>query len=559
MAEALNSSKILKERIRKQKERENKPRASRFTIEFPGTPDDKAELVTKITKVKQMMGAAGLSNFQVLTRLVEEWLHHNDGQCSMETDECNHQHPQFLQSSNYMSTMKHEVNEEMFVTTPKMIINLSQRSGQHAVLCKNPLGISELEIKGHCAIATLKCSGGHSFTWDSSPYMPNGKFLANVRMAHAFHVSGVLPSQYERLMDSAGIGRLPRYYTDPYFRGVYEECVEEERQEEYQAAVTEEAFLSEDIGDGIDIISDASHSVRRNASQTNVIVIGLKTHKVIHDELISKKDDLCTQRHERLGIERAFDHFAKWNGGVNIRTLCHDRNMSVNKYIREQQPEVRNQNDTWHAGKSLQKKLNSVCSGRQSDQGKSWHWELSDKVASIRTHVHWCIRNCEGNAQNLRDRIDNIISHYQNQHQHCAPASRCRTDPNYEPSKIMITDQKAAKLLTDALHKSDVYKSAEDFVCAMDTFYVESFNNVLNIYRDKRISMLDSTYRMRTTLAILHWNKNVDRPYTSVSQPDPNNRDPKSSRQQQGKRNYKQQDFSYTNTIWNRLVDKLYT
>jgi hypothetical protein len=44
----------------------------------------------------------------------------------------------------------------------------------------------------------------------------------------------------------------------------------------------------------------------------------------------------------------------------------------------------------------------------------------------------------------------------------------------------------------------------------MDTYYVESFNNVLNMFHDKRTQLGDDSYNMRTGLAIYHWNENVD-------------------------------------------------
>ena len=94
--------------------------------------------------------------------------------------------------------------------------------------------------------------------------------------------------------------------------------------------------------------------------------------------------------------------------------------------------------------------------------------------------------------------------------------SRCRKDPNYEPSKLVIRSPQAMHLLDTAVKKTTVYKFPRDFIYARDTFYVESFNNVLNIFHDKRICFGDESYKMRTALAIIHWNENVDRCSTSV-------------------------------------------
>jgi hypothetical protein len=49
----------------------------------------------------------------------------------------------------------------------------------------------------------------------------------------------------------------------------------------------------------------------------------------------------------------------------------------------------------------------------------------------------------------------------------------------------------------------------------MDTYYVESFNNVLLQYHDKRIHFSQEVCQLRTNLAVLDWNEHVNRPTTS--------------------------------------------
>ena len=116
---------------------------------------------------------------------------------------------------------------------------------------------------------------------------------------------------------------------------------------------------------------------------------------------------------------------------------AHDRNLSVNKYIRENDDSI-NQNDTRHAGKQVEKMLSQIAKGPMHQHGSTWHSELSDKVASIRTHIHYSIRNCENNPLQLRQKLDNIVLHYKNEHQNCSLESKSRKDDNYQPSKMVI-------------------------------------------------------------------------------------------------------------------------
>ena len=132
--------------------------------------------------------------------------------------------------------------------------------------------------------------------------------------------------------------------------------------------------------------------------------------------------------------------------------------------------------------KPSQKEYKSVTAGAKCNHGKTWHQELEDKVESIKTHAHWCMKNCNSDPDNLRASLLNAVEHYKNHHDNCHEDSRCRKDQNYEPSKVIIQSQIAERLLMDALKKSILYRNAEDYFMALDTYFVESFNNVLKFF-----------------------------------------------------------------------------
>ena len=232
-------------------------------------------------------------------------------------------------------------------------------------------------------------------------------------------------------------------------------------------------------------------------------------------------------------------------GPVTVHLHAHDRNASINKFIREERPDTTNQNDTWHAAKAAEKEISKVAKGPKKNHRCSWHEELTDKVHSVRLHLQYSMRNCDHNPDVLRQRLDNIVFHYKNIHDNCPAESRCRTDPNYEPSKIVIRDPVAENLLNSAVRNTVVYKCPEDYIFAMDTYYVESFNNVLNIFHDKQISFGDDSYKMRTALAICHWNENVDRHNTSVYE----------TLSGKVKKTLVRRTYAYRHKIWFRFLD----
>ena len=83
---------------------------------------------------------------------------------------------------------------------------------------------------------------------------------------------------------------------------------------------------------------------------------------------------------------------------------------------------------------------------------------------------------------------------------------------------------------------------------ALDTYFVESFVNMRNIFHDKRISFGTKQYRMRSDLALLHWNENLDRPYSSVWFPK------LTTRNQGGKCSVAPCTFDYVIHIWSGLI-----
>jgi hypothetical protein len=164
------------------------------------------------------------------------------------------------------------------------------------------------------------------------------------------------------------------------------------------------------------------------------------------------------------------------------------------------------------------------------------------------------MKNCQGDASKLREKIDNIVEHYQDKHSKCHETSRCRTDPNYEPSKFIITSEAAKVSLLECLHKHKIYKKAEEYCKCRDTHYVESFNNALLQYHDKRIVFGPETYKLRMDLAIIDWNEHVDRPLTSrrylteISAP----------RRQLGPPVHTAKTYHFWTILWKKWMEMLY-
>ena len=88
---------------------------------------------------------------------------------------------------------------------------------------------------------------------------------------------------------------------------------------------------------------------------------------------------------------------------------------------------------------------------------------------------------------------------------------QCNSSASYFPSRIILKDEVAFNLLQNYIKKLYIYKHPENYVNCIATHFVESFNNVVLIYLDKRIYYGNLMYQIRIGLAILDWNNNVGR------------------------------------------------
>ena len=516
-----------------------------FKLEIPGNIGVKQSIMSKLQQVRTKLVSKlqkPVNNADILETVLDSWL---------KQPGANHEIPGL---STVTELCENETGQDMYVIAKSSLGTLLNMSQVHAHSCPGKLQTRKIHCRGHVAVCKISCPRKHQYWWASSPQLPNGKYLINERIEHALVCSGMLPVHYQRFVKGAGMGFISKTERMKHF-SVYKHAVHQEYNDLIGSALLCEiaGYECNKNWQGIDIMTDARHGWRKNAKDSSIVAIGDKSHQVLHHVHITKEDDHCSQRHEKLGTEKVYTYLDSQD--VSVAVHAHDRNTSINKFVREKQPLTRNQNDTWHSVKSLKKELSKIGAGPKKLKGKTWHWQLEDKAEPVATHAHWAIRNCNGSAELLQEKLLNIVEHYKNRHDMCDSSSRCRRDPKYEPSRLVITDPVAERLLTNAITKAVIYRSAGDYVLGKDTYLVESFNNVMNIFHDKRIAFSDDQYLVRSHLAVCHWNENSDRGYTSIWKPKLN---PRAPRSQKGKKILKPCTYLYRNKIWNRHIKSMF-
>lgn len=508
--------------------------------------EQKKSLLGVIEKAKCILGGGHsptVSNYDALMAVFNFYVaHHEDQQDNNGSTEGE------TNFSGYQYCDKDNSLQPVYLMTQDAAGELIKMVEKHGKKCTHSLHCTESKRLEHAGFFTITCSKNCTqFHWNTSSHIEGGKCLVNVRMVHAYMVSGILPVQYERLCVGY-VGTRTTAFRN--FKDIYNDVTESEMTSSIQTALREE-IANGDLT-GINIMTDARHGWRRNAKDTDVVCLGEKTHKVLKSMHVTRREETSSQRHELTGIKHIFKYFDEQSTPVNVH--IHDGNTSVTKHLEEQYPDTENSYDTWHATKGITRQMKKITSGPKKNQGKTWHAELSDKAGSIRTHIYWSMKNCNGSLDQLRMYMDNIVGHYKDQHDNCHSTSRCKTDPAYEPTKHIIRSPVAEKLLQNTLHSLPMYRSPKDYIYCQNTHYVESFNNAALIYHDKRIVFGYDEYRRRTNMAIIEWNLNVDRSYTTQTF----TQSVLNSRRQTPNKNLKPKSLDFMNSIWNRVMNKYY-
>ncbi len=91
------------------------------------------------------------------------------------------------------------------------------------------------------------------------------------------------------------------------------------------------------------LITDVQHGWRRNSLQTDVVAIETETHKCLRVEVVTNDDDNISQRHEAIGTQRLYGHFANvFDGdGLEIEVHAHDAAAAMNNIIKKVSPDTK--------------------------------------------------------------------------------------------------------------------------------------------------------------------------------------------------------------------------
>ncbi|CAH3164853.1 unnamed protein product [Porites evermanni] len=281
-------------------------------------------------------------------------------------------------------------------------------------------------------------------------------------MVHAFISSGILGSQYLGFAEAAKIGNVGDKYIDKMYHkmgyiGTVTRTVEDSLLEKISEARNKDSYHKNNGGT---VITDCCHDSTANAYYLTATILSYETKQLLATQTVTKEEFRSSQTHEFEAMKKIIATVQAT--GLSVREVAHDLVPKIKNWLLTQN--IQNSFDTWHGTKGVAKAIKEISSAAQKWEGKKFYLSVSDSSLFVKRHFYYTMKNCSS-PDDLRRRLLTKVDHYQ-----------------YRCSKVKLTDSGAIAVLQKFILESRVYKLAEDYYLCHDTYWVESFNNVILIY-----------------------------------------------------------------------------
>jgi hypothetical protein len=191
-----------------------------------------------------------------------------------------------------------------------------------------------------------------------------------------------------------------------------------------------------------------------------------------------------------------------------VKLFLSDRHRGVGVLLRSRYPNIHHKFDVWHLAKSLVKRLTKV--EKKSRLLSQWH-------RAITNHLWWSAQTCEGNSELLLEKFTSLLNHVCNIHEwvddddnkkYCEHRQYTEKVEEIKWLHFGSTDYQALRNeIMNKMFLNDL-KHASHYC---HTNALESYHNVRLKYIPKRINFSHKGMYIRSILAILDHNFNLNR------------------------------------------------
>ena len=122
----------------------------------------------------------------------------------------------------------------------------------------------------------------------------------------------------------------------------------------------------------------------------------------------------------------------------------------------------------------------------------------------MRGHFTYTIENADGSKSKATEIWKNAAAHLSGDHTKC---SELCDDADCSDSTVRLRTPKMIEVMTKFLNEKGLIDDFDSYRTDRSTSWIESFNNTLAAFADKRFFFNIKALRLRHILAILSWNE----------------------------------------------------
>ncbi|XP_044127705.1 uncharacterized protein LOC122921637 [Bufo gargarizans] len=346
--------------------------------------------------------------------------------------------------------IKDPVSENKFIVFESCLDSLiSMIPCQYRKSCGSRLTHKKIRQIGSAINLDVKCVRGHiQLLWTSQPRV-NRISAGNLLLSSAIVLSGNHFLKIKMFFDIINIFMISRsthyrYQPKYIFPSIHEEW-QQERAKIVSALGRSPVCLA---GDG------QSDSPGFSAKYCIYTMMETDQGKIVDFSVVQIIPPASSVSLEKNAFKETIDRIIEKN--INVRIVATDRHVSIRKLIKDEYPRIIHQFDVWHLAKSVGQKILTASKTQNCSALSPW-------ISSIKNHLWWCARNCDGNPTKLVIRWKSVLKHVLNIHEWETEDeySRCHHNTEIQDKKWLLDHSAAFEKLKSIVESQKLIKDIE--------------------------------------------------------------------------------------------------
>nr|XP_011431619.2 uncharacterized protein LOC105331212 [Crassostrea gigas] len=246
-----------------------------------------------------------------------------------------------------------------------------------------------------------------------------------------------------------------------------------------------------------------------NASYCTYSLLEMETQEIVAFVNIKVTETDSLSKMEVEGFRKCMLYLIE--KGFRIEILATARHDQIESLVTKEFPEIDHQFDVWHLEKWVRKELlqKSKTTGCE---------ELSAYIKAVCNHLWWCVANCQGDKQWLKESWVSILHHVLNEHSFegeivtCAGCSHENLSPKEAREKKWLKrGSKAHNALKEVVQDKSLLKDIGNLSEYCNISNLDVYHRVLTKYVPKRQDFDLDHMNCRTAIAIIDHNMSQNR------------------------------------------------